>query len=93
MMLKTKYLFLKRLYPDKVIVLEKYGNYYLFGEDDYVFDFFLRKRLIFYLREYHVDYMVVENYEVKEDVVYIDNYYHELMIKGLLIKALKRENQ
>ena len=35
----------------------------------------------------------IENYEVKEDVVYIDNYYHELMIKGLLIKALKRENQ
>lgn len=35
----------------------------------------------------------IENYEVKEDVVYIDNHYHELMIKGLLIKALKRENQ
>ena len=92
-MLKTKYFFLKKLYPEYVIIFEKNRNYYVLYDDDDVIIYFFRKKLISNLKRYHINYMIMDHYDVKEKEFFLDNRYQELLLKGILIKKMIEEGR
>jgi len=88
-MLKTRYLFLKRLYPNDVIIFIRHHKYLSYGYDYYILKLLDYKNNFKILEEYHINYLVIDNLTIINHVTYMDNKYLEYLYKGLLINYVK----
>lgn len=79
-MLKTKYIFLRRLYNDYVIVFFYQGK--IFGKR-------YKEKLINNLRKWHINYVLLDNLEVIEIMEYEDNRYLEILYKGIIMLMIR----
>lgn len=78
-MLKTKYIFLKRLYQNDLIIFIKNKKYYYLDNDLLIIKYFNN------LNKYHINYILLDDLDIIHRKVYIDNRYMEYLYKSLLI--------
>lgn len=92
-MLKTKYIFLKKMYKDYAIVFLKNKKYYLLYDDIYLTNCFIRRGILFNLEYYHINYILLDGLEIRKIIDYDDNRYIEILYKGLLINLYKKNTR
>ena len=86
--MKTKYIFLKKLYFDYVIIFIKNRKYYVLMNDMYVVKYFGNEILINNFKNNHINYMLVDGLEIKDIYSYIENRYFEFFLKELIIEKI-----
>ena len=86
-MLKTRYKFLKKLYPWDVILFYKDGKYLLYDNDYYVLRVISYYNIVNELENNHINYLIINNLRVIKHNIYCDNKYYEYLFKGLLIEC------
>jgi len=90
-MLKTRYQFIKRLYPNYVLVfVVKHKKYHLVEEQMRFLKIFKKKNIIDTLEFYHINYLVVDNLSIIKRKDYSDNRYLELLKKAIIIEIMNR---
>ena len=87
-MLKTKYKFLKKLYPKDVILFYKDGKYLLYDNDYYIIKVINDYRIVNECEKNHINYFIIDNLMMIKHITYNDNKYYEYLFKGLLIDSL-----
>ena len=81
--IKTRYLFLKRLYPNYVIIILKKGKYITFDIDNKIV------RLIDYkFNKYNINYLILDNLEIIKIINYTNNKYLEINMRVELFSLL-----
>ena len=88
-MLKTKYIFLRRLYNDYVIVFFIRGRYLVRDRDKNIYYYFNKEKLINNLRKGHINYVLLDYLEVIEIMEYEDNRYLEILYKGIMMLMIR----
>lgn len=86
--MKTKYIFLKKLYFDYVIIFIKNRRYYVLMNDMYVVKYFGNEILINYFKNNHINYILIDGLEINDICSYIDNRYFEFLLKELMIEKI-----
>lgn len=90
-MLKTRYQFIKRLYPNYVLVfIEKKQKYHLVEEQMRFLKIFKKKNMINTLEYYHINYLVIDNLSIVKKKEFSDNRYLELLKKAIIIELMNR---
>ena len=92
-MLKTRYYFLKKLYPDYFILMLKRGKNCLFQEEICISKSFLQKKLLDNLNTSHINYMVIDNLKIIKKVSFPDNHYIDYLAKGILIVLVQKQSK
>lgn len=87
-MLKTKYIFLKKMYPFDVILFIKNNKYITYGYDSYILKYVNYKNKINILDSYHINYIIIDNLTIINRSIFDDNKYLEFLYKQLLIDAI-----
>ena len=85
--MKNRYYFLKRLYKDYVIVFKK-KNYYLYGKDKFI-RYLKKNTIINTLENLHINYIIVDNLDIKIKK-FNDNKYYLYLYRTILIEVLRR---
>ncbi len=90
-MLKTRYHFLKRLYPECVLIFSKKHYHFLYGEDQEIVRMIKKEHTRLYesLERHHINYLVVTNMEIVRERTYQENHYQEYRRKALLFQRIK----
>ena len=86
--MKTKYIFLKKLYFDYVIIFIKNRRYYVLMNDMYVVKYFGNEILINYFKNNHINYILIDGLEINDICIYIDNRYLKFLLKELMIEKI-----
>ena len=81
--IKTRYLFLKKLYPNYVIIILKKDEYITFDIDNKIVNFIDYK-----LDKYNINYLILDNLETIKNNKYINNKYFEFKMKVELLSLL-----
>lgn len=89
-MLRNRYIFLRRIYGDYVILfLVNSNRYVVMGRDFYIHYFFNGKNLIKYFKKWHINYIVIDNLVMVDKVSYDDNGYNLFFYKAVIIRIVK----
>ena len=84
-MIKTRYKFTKKLYKDYIIIMKIKKSYHIPDEElDIIGPFKKKGRLIDFLQENHINYLILDNMEIISKREYKDNKYYELKNKTLI---------
>ena len=80
----TRYSFLKKLYPDRLIILKSKNKYLSFGKDDVLLDYVMITNQFNKLDKIEVNYLIVENmYILKENTFSSNQYYRYVKVSQL----------
>ena len=89
-MIKTRYKFIKRIYKDYVIIFKIKKSYHIPDKELDIIGPFKRKgKLIDFLQENHINYIIVDNLEIISKREYSDNKYYEMKKKTLIWEIYK----
>lgn len=89
-MLRNRYIFLRRIYGDYVILfLVNSNRYVVMGRDFYIHYFFNGKNLIKCFKKWHINYIVIDNLVMVDKVSYDDNGYNLFFYKAVIIRIVK----
>ena len=84
-MIKTRYKFTKKLYKDYIIIMKIKKSYHIPDEELDIIGPFKRKgKLIDFLQENHINYLILDNMEIISKREYSDNKYYEMKKKTLI---------
>lgn len=95
-MIKNKYKFLKKLYPNDIIIFLKKNTYYVYYEDVCLLKKVKRYRIINYLNMKHINYIIIDNLDIVEHKIFDDNKYrrlYRLTIIRLIINMSKGSSE
>lgn len=81
--IKTRYLFLKRLYPNYVIIILKKDEYITFDIDNKIV-----KLIDYKLDKYNINYLILDNLEIIKIIKYTNNKYLEIKMRVELLSIL-----
>ena len=81
--IKTRYLFLKRLYPNYVIIILKKDEYITFDIDNKIV-----KLIDYKLDKYNINYLILDNLEIIKIINYTNNKYLEIKMRVELLSIL-----
>lgn len=84
--IKTRYLFLKRLYPNYVIIILKKDKYITFDIDNKIFN--LLNNSFNNLDKYNINYLIIDNLIIIKISKYINNRYLEFKKRVELLSAI-----
>lgn len=84
--IKTRYLFLKRLYPNYVIIILKKDKYITFDIDNKIFN--LLDSSFNNLDKNYINYLIIDNLNIIKISIYINNRYLELEKRVELLSAI-----
>ena len=84
--IKTRYLFLKKLYPNYVVIILKKGKYITFDIDNKIFN--LLNNSFNNLDKYNINYLIIDNLEIIKISKYINNRYLEFKKRVELLSAI-----
>ena len=82
--MKCRYIVLKKLYNDYIIIFIKNNKYVLYGIDNYIGNVVD----IYSLSKYGINNIVVDNLDIISINKFDDNKYYSYMIKGIIKIAL-----
>lgn len=89
-MLRNRYVFLRRIYRNYVILFLVNGNrYVVMGKDFYIHYFFKGKNLVKCFRKWHINYLVLDNLVMVDRVSYDDNGYDLFFYKAVIIRIVR----
>ena len=84
-MIKTRYKFVKSIYKDYFIIFKTKKTYHIPEEELAVIGPFKKKgKVIDFLQENHINYLILDNMEIISKREYNDNKYYELKNKTLI---------
>ena len=89
MSLRNRYLFLKRMYPDTMIIFIKKNNCFCVDEDRLIYKYF--NKSIKQLSLNNIDYIVINNLDII-DKLFNDNNYYEKFYKIALVNKFMNSN-
>ena len=82
--MKNRYLFLKRLYSNFIIIMLSKKEYVTFGMDNMMIKFLnMNSRA---MMAYHINYLIIDNLEIVKKVEFTDNQYNHIKRKVELVK-------
>ena len=82
--MKNRYLFLKRLYPNFIIIMLSKKEYVTFGMDNMMIKFLnMNSRA---MMVYYINYLIIDNLEIVKKVEFTDNQYNHIKRKVELVK-------
>ena len=81
--IKTRYLFLKRLYPNYVIIILKKDEYITFDIDNKIV-----KLIDYKFNKYNINYLILDNLEIIKIIKYTNNKYLEIKMRVELLSIL-----
>lgn len=82
--MKNRYLFLKRLYPNFIIIMLSKKEYVTFGMDNMMIKFLnMNSRA---MMACHINYLIIDNLEIVKKVELTDNQYNHIKRKVELVK-------
>lgn len=73
MSLINRYIFIKKIYKDSLIIFLKDNKYYCIKEDKYIFNYFNNN--ISKLELNNINYIIIDNLCIKQNNSYINNNY------------------
>lgn len=88
-MLKTRYKFIKKIYPEYIILFYKRGNTYIYQEDYKMFKNFKNGKLITFIENEHINYLIVDNMKIIKKKNYFDNEYNFYKNKTTILNIYK----
>ncbi len=81
-MLKTRYYFFRKLYPNTFLIFQGKKNYFIFEKDAEIGKFIgISKRISIKLEYYHINYIILDNLTIIAYKQYEDNRYLEFQKK------------
>ena len=89
MYMKNKYIFLKRIYKEFVIVFKSKNHYQLYGNDILILKYFKIKNIINTLEYYNINYIILDNFDIIKKKVFDNNRYNELLYKYIVIELIR----
>ena len=97
-MLKTRYYFLRKLYPDTLLIFQGKKKCFVFEMDAELVKFIgMSKRITKKLEYYHINYIILDNLTIIISKQYEDNWYlafqKKIELYEKLRKLYKRANQ
>ena len=93
MSLESRYLFLKKMYPTKVILIRKKDRYLSKGIDYLIFNYLNNN--INNLKKLKISYILIENLEIIENNNYSNNNYlkyRKLILINKILQKIKFKN-
>lgn len=87
-MLRNRYRFIKRLYPNYIVIFMIKKKYYLVEEQMRFLKFFKKKNIIKTLEFYNINYIIMDNLTIIKRKEYTNNKYLELLKKGIIIQMI-----
>ena len=85
-----RYKFLSYIYPDRVVIILKKGEYYVFGDSELILAYIKFKGCTLKLRDKHINYIVVCNMDIVEKGVFPDNRYEEYLLRSKIASTFDR---
>ena len=89
-MLKTRFIFLKRLYLEYVIIFKINRKLYVYGNDLKIIRYFKLNNIINTLNKYGVNYIIIDNLNIVVKKEFNYNKYLELLYKTILIYLIEK---
>lgn len=89
-MLKTRFIFLKRLYLEYVIIFKINRKLYVYGYDLKIIRYFKLNNIINTLNKYGVNYIIIDNLNIVVKKEFNYNKYLELLYKSILIYLIEK---
>ena len=83
--MKCRYIVLKKLYSDYIIIFIKNNKYVLYDIDNYIGNVVD----IYNLNKYGINNIVVDNLDIRINNC-LENKYYSYMIKGIIYKFIKK---
>lgn len=84
-MLRNRYRFIKKLYPNYIIIFMMKKKYYLVEEQMRFIKLFKKKNIIETLEFYNINYIIIDNLTIIKRKEFNDNKYLELLKSGIII--------
>ena len=81
--IKTRYLFLKKLYPNYVVIILKKGKYITLDIDNKIV-----KLIDYKLDKYNINYLILDNLDIIKIIKYTNNKYLEIKMRVELLSIL-----
>lgn len=69
----NRYIFTKKVYPDYLVLLLRKQKYCTYGTDKNVLEYIKFKDKTYQLRDYHINYLVLDELDIVEKYEYLDN--------------------
>ena len=80
----NRYRFISYIYPSRIIIILRKGNYYVYNDSELILKYIKYKGNTLKLKDKHINYIVVENLDIVEIENYKDNKYEEYLLKSKL---------
>ena len=87
MSLRNRYVFIKRLYPDTLIVFIKKNKYFLLDNDKYIYEYFNKN--IKQIALNNIDYIIIDNLYIVDKLFNKNNNYNKYNKIILINKFIK----
>ena len=87
MSLINRYIFIKRIYKDSLIIFIKNNKYYCIKEDKDIFK--ICKNNISEVRKNKINYLIIDNLVVIESHFYKDNNYNKYKMLIIVMKVIE----
>ena len=84
-----RYRFLSYIYPNRVIMILKKGEYYVFGKSELILDYIKFEGNTLKLKDKHINYIVVCNMDIVEKYTVSDNRYEEYLLRSKIASTFK----
>ena len=90
-MIKNRYKFIKKVYKNYIIIFTKKNTFYIPKEElDVLRPFYTKKvKLIDFLNDNHINYLILDNLEIVKKCIFEDNRYKEIKYKSIIYKIYK----
>ena len=82
--MKGRYIVLKKLYSDYIIIFIKNNKYVLYGSDNFIGSIVD----IYSLSKYGINNIIIDNLDIVSINKFDDNKYYSYMIKGIIKRYL-----
>ena len=90
-MIKNRYKFIKKIYKNYIIIFIRKHTFYIPKEElDLLRPFYSKKiKLIDFLNDNHINYLILDNLEIVKQCIFEDNKYKEIKYKSIIYKIYK----
>lgn len=78
----NRYNFISSINEDKVVLILKKGQYYVFGDSELILDYIKFRGNTLKLRNKHISYIVVEGLDIVEEVNFNNNMYKTYLVRS-----------
>ena len=86
----NRYNFISSISVDKVVLILRKSEYYVYGDSELILDYIKFKGSTLRLRNKHISYIVVEGLDIVYEVNFSDNMYKTYLMRASMKKFMGR---